>query len=168
VIATECYPDTYLLRVFNVGRKKIRHVGTKGDVVNYTRDNPGTLGIIDEDPDSSQPKELNSYQIIEKTGSLTLMEKGNSSRLIKISPRIEEWFYKRASLLRIDPLTYDLPRDANELHSIPHYEKKKGFQDFLSSLSEHDEEIATFKKNYLRKLCDSAVLLSRSMNSSMI
>jgi hypothetical protein len=120
VIATECYPDTYLLRVFNVGRKKIRHVGTKGDVVNYTRDNPGTLGIIDEDPDSSQPKELNSYQIIEKTGSLTLMEKGNGSRLIKISPRIEEWFYKRASLLRIDPLTYDLPRDANELHSIPH------------------------------------------------
>ena len=118
MIATECYPDTYLLRVFNVGRKKIRHVGTKGDVVNYTRDNPGTLGIIDEDPDSSQPKELNSYQIIEKTGSLTLMEKGNSSRLIKISPRIEEWFYKRASLLRIDPLTYDLPRDANELHSI--------------------------------------------------
>lgn len=49
MIATERYPDTYLLKVFNVGRKKTRHVGTKGDVVNYTRDNPGTLGWVFRD-----------------------------------------------------------------------------------------------------------------------
>jgi len=146
VIATECYPDTYLLKVFNVGRKKIRHLSSKGEVVNYTRDNPGTLGIIDEDPDSSQPKELNSYHTIETLGNLTLMEKKNNSRLIRISPRLEEWFYKRAKFHRIDPLQYGLPRDADELHTIAHYEKKRGFQEFLSQLSEHDEEIATLKK----------------------
>jgi len=150
VIATECYPDTYLLKVFNVGRKKIKHVGTKGDVVNYVRDNSGSLGIIDEDPDSSQPKELKSYQVIQNIGNLTLMEKNNNSRLIKISPRIEEWFYNRANFHKIDPLLYGLPRDADELHSIPHYEEKKGFQKFLFQLSDLDEEI-----NMLRKwVCD--------------
>jgi hypothetical protein len=75
VIATECYPDTYLLKVFSIGRKTIKHAGTKGEVVNYTCDNPGTLGIIDEDPDSSQPKELNSYQIIETSGNLALWKR---------------------------------------------------------------------------------------------
>lgn len=146
MIATECYPDTYLLKVFSIGRKTIKHAGTKGEVVNYTCDNPGTLGIIDEDPDSSQPKELNSYHIIETSGNLVLMEKQNNSRLIRISPRLEEWFYQRAKFHRIDPLRYGLPRDADDLHSIAHYEEKRGFQEFLSRLSEHDEEIATLKK----------------------
>jgi len=146
LIATECYPDTYLLKVFNVGRKMIRHVGTKGDVINYTRDNLGSLGIIDEDPDSAQPKELSSFQIIENFGNLTLMEKKNSSKIIKISPRIEEWFYKRAGYHKIDPLTYGLPRVADVLHSIPHYEEKRGFHDFLYRLLEDDEEIAVLKK----------------------
>lgn len=148
MIATECYPDTYLLHLFGVRRKKIRHMGTKGDVVNFIRDNPGSLGIIDEDPDSSQPKELNYYHIVSSFGDLTLMEKKNGSYIIKISPRLEEWFYKRAKFHQIDPNDYKLPRDPNDLHSIPHYEKKPQFHRFLSEITNQDEEI-THLKNWI-------------------
>jgi hypothetical protein len=146
VIATECYPDTYLIKqVFGVGNKKINHQGNKGKVVNYTVNNPGSMGMIDEDPDSHQPKILTQFKIVSTCGDLTFMEVKNGSYLIQISPRLEDWFYKRAHIHRIDPKDYDLPRDPNDLHSIPHYEKKSGFLKFLNILTNQDEEIIYLK-----------------------
>ena len=73
------------------------------------------------------------------------MKKDNDSVIIRISPRIEDWFYKRANHHQIDPFEYGLPRNPNELHSIPHYEKKAGFKGFLTQLIDMDEEIGTLK-----------------------
>ena len=64
---------------------------------------------------------------------------------IKLSPRLEEWLYDRASKNGISPQEFSLPREPGALHEIPHFEKKKEYQDFLTALVEKDEEIATLK-----------------------
>ncbi|QXO95665.1 hypothetical protein KSK55_04520 [Methanospirillum purgamenti] len=147
MIATECNPDTYLVhKVFGAWRKKCNHQGNKGKVINFVVNNPGTIGMIDEDPDSNQPGILSSVNIIEGCGDLTLMEMKNGSYIIQISPRLEDWFYKRAKANKMDPSEFGLPRDPNSLHSIPHYEEKNGFQKFIHSLVQKDHEMRTLKK----------------------
>lgn len=147
MIATECNPDTYLVhKVFGNRRKNCKHQGNKGKVINFVVNNSGTIGMIDEDPDSNQPGILSSANIIERCGDLILMEMKNGSFIIQISPRLEDWFYKRAKAQKIDPGEFGLPRDPNTLHSIPHYEEKSGFQKFIHSLAQSDNEMMTLRK----------------------
>lgn len=145
MIATECFPDTFLLKELHVGRKEIRHVGTKGKVVNFTRDNPGSLGIIDQDPDSAQPRELMAFHQVDAFGDLSLIQKENGSEIIIISPRLEEWFFKRARMNHLKPDDFDLPKEPDRLHSIIHYEKKRGFQQLLQTLIDTDPEMAELR-----------------------
>jgi hypothetical protein len=55
VIIVECYADEYFVRL--LGFKGIKHEGGKGKVLERVRENPGTIGMIDEDPNSHQPSE---------------------------------------------------------------------------------------------------------------
>jgi len=50
VIIVECYADEYFVRL--LGFKGIKHEGGKGKVLERVRENPGTIGMIDEDPNS--------------------------------------------------------------------------------------------------------------------
>ena len=55
LIIVECNPDEFLVRL--LGFSQIKHGGGKGKVLEKVKENPGAMGIIDEDPDSNQSKE---------------------------------------------------------------------------------------------------------------
>ncbi len=147
-IAVECYPDEAVLRGLGVPRKQVLHQARKGEVFNWLKRNAGAVGMVDEDPNSDQPRDLTSYQQAQASeGLLLLVRQGSSGqRLIVVRPRLEDWLIQRASVCGIDPRQYQLPGSAKELHSIPRYEQKDGFQRFLAELNGLDKGMSLLRQ----------------------
>jgi hypothetical protein len=147
-IAVECYPDEVVLRGLGVPRKHVLHQARKGEVFNWLKRNAGVVGMVDEDPDSDQPRDLVSYQQVQASeGLLLLVRQGSSGqRLIVVRPRLEDWLIQRARACGVDPRQYQLPGTAKELHNIPRYEQKDGFQRFLAELSDHDKGLSLLRQ----------------------
>lgn len=148
MIIVECYTDEFLVKSIGFPRRQIKHEGGKGKVMEIVKKKDMTVGIIDEDPYSDQPSDLENY--IEKdtrsTVKLLIRKDDASKRLIQISPYLEHWLVDRARQNRISPNDFGLPGDPKELHSIPHVERNKNFRRFLKKLIEADDEIDTLKK----------------------
>ena len=147
-IAVECYPDEAVLCALGVPRKQLVHEARKGEVFNWLKKTPGGLGVVDEDPDSAQPRDLISYQQVQVSqGLLLLARQGRSGqRLVVVRPRLEDWLIQRAKVCGIDPRQYQLPGSARELHGIPRYEQKDGFQRFLDELNGHDKGMSLLRQ----------------------
>lgn len=146
IIIVECNPDEFLVRL--LGFSKIKHAGGKGKVLEKIKENSGSIGIIDEDPDSRQSKERNEYVEYESVAKVKLLvnKHDESLKVIQISPRLEEWILYRARQNQIYPTTFGLPNDPDDLHT-PHIEKRKNFQEFMKKIVEKDDvEISTLKK----------------------
>lgn len=148
MIFIECDADEFLIKKLGFPRKKIRHESGKGEVLNRLKKCQEGIGIIDEDPASTQPDELKLYRILESKNTLALMNKqgDEDKKLIIISPRLEEWFLIRSKVNNIKPGDFNLPDNGDDLHKIPHYEKRDNFERFLSALIEVDEELSTMKQ----------------------
>ena len=146
MIIVECYTDEYVVRL--LGFKGIKHEGGKGKVFERVRENAGTIGMIDEDPNSNQPSERYEYIECERRSTIKLLvKKGDKNkRVIEISPDLEGWILARAKKNQVSPKNYGLPDDPHELHS-PHIEKNKNFRRFMEELVKtNDDEIAYLKK----------------------
>jgi len=118
-------------------------------------DNPGAIGIIDEDPDSGQPKERNKYFETESGSQIKLLIKKDdeSKKVIQICPRLEEWILNLARQNHIKPTTFGLSDDPRGLR-IPHIEKKQNFREFMKELIKKDDvEIKILKKWLLGYNC---------------
>lgn len=152
MIIVECYLDEYLIRSLGFSKKQIKHQSGKGKVIKSLRRLQGKIGIIDEDPDSSQPNDLKNYAIILQTENLKLLKRKTNKNqfLILISPYLESWIIKRAIHNQIDLNDYGLESDAMLLHNVPHIEERTNFQNFLKNLANEDEEIEVLK-NWLSK-----------------
>jgi hypothetical protein len=137
-IAVECYPDEMVLRALGVPRRQLLHEPRKGEVLNWLRKTPGAMGMVDEDPDSAQPRDLISYQQVQAEEGLVLLARQGRSgqRLIVVCPRLEDWLIQRAKICGVDPKRYQLPGTAKELHDIPRYDQKGGFRRFLDGLKD--------------------------------
>jgi len=141
IVLVECYPDTSLLRALGVSKKQLRHERCKGEVVKRVLKFDSAIGLVDEDPQSAQPRDLNNYKQVQAAEGLRLLSRRDdkNKRLIIICPRLENWFIQRAKSLGIRPEDYGLPSDPDRLHSIPRYEQKKNFLRFLTELKERDK-----------------------------
>lgn len=140
-ILVECNADESVLRALGLSKKQIRHERCKGEVINRLRKLPGAIGVVDEDPASAQPRDLNNYQEeVQTTEGLRLLTRQGkgAQRLILVCPKLEDWLIHRARSIGIEPENYGLPADPNRLHSIPRYEQKEGFRHFLAELKERD------------------------------
>ncbi len=139
-ILVECYPDAALLRALGVSKKQLRHEGGKGEVVKQVRKFDCATGLIDEDPASAQPRDLDNYKEVQAMEGLRLLARRDdkNKRLIIVCPRLEDWLIQRAKSSGIRPKDYGLPSDPDKLHSIPRYEQKEGFCRFLAELKEQD------------------------------
>ena len=148
MIIVECYLDEYLIRSLGFSKKQIRHKHGKGRVIKSIYKLQGKIGVIDEDPDSSQPNELKNYNEILQTENLKLLRRKTckNQHLIVISPYLEDWILKRALHNQINLDDYGLESDAKSIHNIPHIEEKTNFQNFLSNLVDKDEEIGILHK----------------------
>jgi len=141
-VLVECDADEAVLRALGVAKKQLLHFGGKGTVINRLKELPGATGIVDEDPASAQPRDLNNYQgEVQTTEGLRLLTrqgKGGQS-LILVCPNLEDWLIHRAKSMGVEPENYGLPADPNRLHSIPRYEQKDGFRRFLAELIDRDK-----------------------------
>ena len=140
-VFVECYPDAALLRALGVSKKQLRHERCKGEVVKRVHKFDCATGLVDEDPTSTQPRDLDNYKQIQTVEGLCLLTRRNddNKRLVIICPRLEEWLISRAKSSGIRPEDYGLPGDPDRLHSIPRYEQKPGFLRFLTELKERDK-----------------------------
>lgn len=141
IILVECYPDTSLLRALGVSKKQLRHERCKGEVVKRVLKFDSAIGLIDEDPQSAQPRDLNNYKQVQAAEGLRLLSRRDdkNKRLIIICPRLEDWLIQRARLSSVKPETHRIPNDPNHLHNIPRYEQKEGFPRLLAELKEQDK-----------------------------
>ena len=147
MIFVECYPDELLLRTLGISRQSLRHERCKGNVVKRVRDLAQAVGLIDEDPDSTQPKELRNYQVTKETEGLRLLVHRDADRrkLVMVCPRLEEWIFRRSAVSGVSPAKFNLPKDAESLHRIPRYEQKPKFRQFLEELVAKDSSFALLK-----------------------
>ena len=148
MIIVECYADEFLIKSMGFPRKEVKHEGGKGKVLENVRKNQNVVGIIDEDPESHQHPDMERY-IEKRKGStikLLVREDDDRKRVILISPYLEHWLLHRARKNRISPENFDLPDCPEELHDIPHIERRTGFQAFLNELIKTDNEIKTLRR----------------------
>jgi hypothetical protein len=141
-VLVECYPDAAVLRALGVTKKQLLHERCKGEVVKRVRKLDCAIGVIDEDPRSAQPRDLNNYDEEEAAGGLRLLVRHGSAdrKLIVVCPRLEDWLIARAVSSGIRLQDYGLPGDPHRLHGIPHYEDRQTFQQFLTELTGRDAE----------------------------
>jgi hypothetical protein len=147
MLYVECYPDEVLARTLGVPRREVKHEHGKGNITNRLNQLSEGTGMLDEDRLGFQAAGLRHYRPVKQTGKLVLMEHANSSakRLVLVCPRLEEWLYERAAACGVNPLEYGLPDTAARLHSIPRYEQKPKFVEFLKRLHDLDSEMQCLK-----------------------
>lgn len=147
-VLVECYPDESLLRALGVPRKQLRHESCKGQVVKRVLKFDCATGLVDEDPTSPQPRELDNYGQVQAAEGLRLLARRDDKdkRLIVICPRLEDWLIQRARASGIKLEEYHLPCDPDRLHGIPRYEQKQGFRRFLLALKEQDKGMGLLRK----------------------
>ena len=148
-VLAECSADEVVLRELGVPRRQLLHFGGKDKLINSLRDRPGVVGVIDEDPGSTQHPDLKaSYRKAESAEGLRLLARQGSGgqRLVIVCPRLEDWLIERAKSSGIRPEDYGLPGDPDRLHSIPRYEQKEGFRRFLGELMDRDKGMRLLKE----------------------
>ena len=152
-VFVECYPDEALLRAIGVPRKQLRHERCKGEVVKKVLKLDCAIGMIDEDPASAQPRDLSNYEEVEAAEGLRLLARRGSGqrKLVVVCPRLEEWLIQRALLSDVKPKDYDLPDDANRLHSIARYDQKGGFRHFLADMIQRDKGMSLLRRWVLQQ-----------------
>ncbi len=150
----ECFPDTALLRNLGVPKQQLRHERCKGEVVKRVSKSDSAIGLVDEDPASSQPRELSNYKQIQAAEGLRLLVRKNdeNKKFVLVCPRLEEWFIERAKISGILPENYGLPNNPDRLHSIGRYDKKEGFKRFLAELKEKDKGMKLLYKWVFQKI----------------
>ena len=147
-VLVECNADEAVLRALGIPENQLLHFGGKGEVVKHVRKLGCATGVIDEDPQSTQPRDLANYDDIDASEGLRLCARRDdpSQRLIIICPRLEEWLIERAGAIGIRPEDYALPNDPDRLHNIPHYEQKDGFRRFLAELVDRDSGMSLLRE----------------------
>lgn len=145
MIAVECYIDTYIVSLFGVNKRQIKHADGKGNVLNYLSNDrlDIIIGMVDEDIGKSQPRKIVRYNIVEDQFSrlgLKLSKGNNEKFLITIKDDIEHWILSRAQVSNINPIDYDVPRDPKGIHDFPHIEKTRQFQKFIKAIIDTNDQ----------------------------
>lgn len=154
MIFVECFNDELFLKIIGVPKKSIKHVAGKSNVIRHLlKIDANSIGIIDEDPNSIQPKQLEDFDIVNSEYTIKLLGyKGIPEKIIIMIPDfLENWLLKRAEINEIDPTSFNLPKSGNELHKISNLHKKMKFEKFLSKLAQVDDEIKIIQ-NWLREI----------------
>jgi len=136
-IALECNPDEAFLKCLGFFKKQIIHQPNKGQVVNYLRRNPGSIGIVDEDPGVANPSYMNDFTNtnIGNHNIEVLHHAKDNNTIFIIKPPLEDWVLNHAKTSKINPTDFYLPELPNELHKKINYHIPK-FQLFLKAIQE--------------------------------
>ena len=106
-----------------------------------------SVGLIDEDPFSVQPRYIKKLEILEnsqKFGIRVLFDKTRSNYIIVLSPRLEEWIIKASGEAKIDLEKYNLPGDGNKLHKVINSNLTK-FESLLGELIDKSDRLLALR-----------------------
>ena len=149
-VVVECDPDEVLMRKLGFGKKEIIHGGGKGEVLNLLlKDNSVTIGMVDEDPHSPDPKKVSEFNLLaNKHGVKFLRHRNKHFHLIILCPRIEDWLYEQCNASGLNPSDFRLPSSAKEFKNIindhlPRVDK------FIDTLLEKNNDGVIFLKQIL-------------------
>lgn len=121
-IIVECKPDEILAKSLGLTKKEIAHQPNKGEVCNLLMKTNISLAIIDEDPNSGQPKYLSKYTHKEdKHDVINLHLKSENKTILILKPRLEEWILKRCKESAIEPETHFLSSNNKKLKDEINY-----------------------------------------------
>lgn len=91
-VFVECNPDEILAVSLGVRKKILTHSNDKGRVCNSLEKKVDSVGMMDEDPESSQPTYISKLKFVEEHFKVkVLYDKKSNNKLIIIRPRLEEW-----------------------------------------------------------------------------
>ena len=78
-----------------------------------------SIGLVDEDPESPQPRRLEEFELEHDLGHLrVLRSKKGMSYLVILCPVLEAWVLNAAKSAGVDVRRLGLPDDWRELHRI--------------------------------------------------
>lgn len=105
-IIPECWADTLLVKI--LGFDRANHQGGIGRVLKTFEEkfkNRQSVGIIDDDKE--KPKDLDQFIFSEEREKIRKLVKPNTSHTVLIvSPAFEDWVFKNAEAVQVDPATY--------------------------------------------------------------
>ncbi|UCD52675.1 MAG: hypothetical protein JSW27_08565 [Phycisphaerales bacterium] len=147
-VLVECYPDRALVLALGVPKRQLRHERCKGEVVKRVRKLDDVTGIVDEDPASAQPHDLNNYDIAAEVEGLRLLSRRDqrNRRMVVICPRLEDWLLQRARASGVEPQDHGLPDHPRQLHGMGRYDLKSGFGPFLTKLIDRDKALSVLRE----------------------
>lgn len=131
MIYVECNPDETLVKILGFSRKQITHAFGKGNICNKLEKTKNTLGLVDEDPQSAQPKYLKRLKPRKQEDGIKVWQdtkRGNF--IVMLCPRLEGWITQVSKKDKLDITKYQLPNDADRLHGKINLQSEK-FEKFL-------------------------------------
>jgi hypothetical protein len=152
MIAVECYADTRLVLTLGATAASVHHAKGKGQVLDILRRGRASVGVVDEDPGSTEYPEMRQYEVAEHAGSLRLWRHRTVAgrRVVVISPRLEEWLLGRSRHAGVDPSTYGLAADPRRLHDSGRYDRHPRFRLFIAELLAIDPEVQRLREWIVR------------------
>ena len=121
MIYVECKPDWVLVTSLLKKTDRVMHLGNKSEVCKRLKKTENCIGMVDEDPESIQPKYLEELELECDLNPLQLKvlnDRDASNRLILLRPRLEEWIIGTARKEGFTLETFGLSSNPKTLHSI--------------------------------------------------
>lgn len=145
----ECDPDVILMSsLASIPKRRIEHGYGKSRVLRRLLKHPDSIGMIDEDPLSTQPGEyLQRFVVVnnsEENQIKTLRYAHGNDRLIVLCPRLEEWIIESCRRIHVELRRYNLPNNGNQLHEEIN-DKLNRFQQLVSDLIPQSQMLKTLQ-----------------------
>lgn len=155
VLVVECKADTALIKILtSASKKNLIHGGNKTGVLEVLlKDFENSTGVIDEDPWSLQPPDLQRFKMKQDATSHNLkilQQTRTNNSLIMLCPRLEEWILKAANEAHVSPSKYGLPHDAAELRKQITAQTDK-FEKFVKAIKDRSKRIEELRKHLISK-----------------
>jgi hypothetical protein len=146
MIFVECLPDRLLVEMVGVSKREVRHAGNKSRVCKMLERNPGSKGMVDEDPGSYQPSYLLRLHSVEETcGMRRLRDQRTYTELVLLCPTLEEWVIEAAHETGVRLSTYGLPEDGRRLHAVINANLER-FRELLAELKTKSERLRKLRE----------------------
>jgi hypothetical protein len=149
MFVAECKTEVVLIRsLASVSRRRVEHVAGKSRVIRkLMRNYENSLGMVDEDPNRTQPPDMQRFREIESSERdrfRILHHTSRNNRLIVLCPRLEEWIIEAAREANIDMNRYNLPNDPLELHEIINIRTEK-FHRLIEELNQRSNRVRALR-----------------------
>lgn len=150
VFVVECKADRALVKILtSASKKKLIHGGNKTGVLEVLlKGCESSTGVIDEDPWSPQPPDMQKFRIkqhITRYNLKILHQAHKNNSLIVLCPRLEEWILQAAKETHISPNQHGLSNNAAELRKQITAKTDK-FEKFVKALQNKSKRLKELRK----------------------